>query len=375
MKVVRHLHRYTAFGLVLFSLFLLLSGCNGEEECSLEVTTLSPAKAILYPGETTNVTVGVRDCGTAVTYIWQTDNGAVNPSGETNRSTITYTAPDFTGKDTISVKVTDSEGRSVEKTVEMSVVVPPTLTNTPPVITPTPTIAPTPVQTSTSTPEPENIVVGPVCLASEDKDPNTLYLRQADFQNLNLLHQQAGVKISVYLAETGKTQQNITLDLGTQSPLCAVEMSPDLLAPLGIIADVTLEVADRPERQFTIAEMPIEIEIANPFDGEIVSGRIYDDAQGTYANLPPDRELWLVVLVGSNYFAQRGPAILIDEVNWQYGTIYFGNEDSGTGKYTLLAVLAAPQAVMEFQNHLDGSALGSQLPPGAIIYDRVEVVR
>ena len=92
-----------------------------EKECDIVITSLVPAKINLHPGEKINVTVTIQSCGSAVTYVWSSENGTVNPSGLTNYSTISYTAPDFSGQDTIYVEVRDTDERSTTGQVTVSV--------------------------------------------------------------------------------------------------------------------------------------------------------------------------------------------------------------------------------------------------------------
>lgn len=92
-----------------------------EKECDIVITSLHPAKINLRPNEKINVTVTIQSCGSAVTYVWSADNGTVDPSGLTNYSTISYTAPDFSGQDTIYVEVRDTDERSTTGQVTVSV--------------------------------------------------------------------------------------------------------------------------------------------------------------------------------------------------------------------------------------------------------------
>jgi len=131
----------TAIGVVVFVLLLVKTPLPGqvpefltpistpassqkEKECAIVITSLVPAKINLRPNEKINVTVTIQSCGSAVTYVWSAANGSVNPSGPTNYSTISYTAPDFSGQDTIyvEVRVTDEHSTTGQVTVSVGVV-------------------------------------------------------------------------------------------------------------------------------------------------------------------------------------------------------------------------------------------------------------
>jgi hypothetical protein len=244
-----------------------------------------------------------------------------------------------------------------------------------PTATPTTTpIPPTPTATDTPMPsqnQPENAITGKVCALGFGKDPDTFYLRAAEFNNLDFSHAQPGVKASVTITDTAKTLNNVTLDRGTHTSTCVAEMSDDLLAAMGIYPDVTIELADRLERHFIIREVPIEIKITNPLNGANVGANIPNPA-GTYIGIPPDRTLWLVVFVDGNFYPQRGPATILSDTEWLYGTIFFGGENLG---FSVMAVLADDEAGEVLRNHTDGLPIPNELPVGAIVYDVVDVFR
>ena len=214
--------------------------------------------------------------------------------------------------------------------------------------------------------------MGKVCEAEEGSDTNTIFLRQAEFNTLGL---QRRAKVNILVQDTGGRANNVTLEMDPDLADCVAKLPRTLRAPLKVMDDTSLTVDKRPEHHFAIVEVQIEIAITSLKAGTKV-GREVPSVAGTYVGIPADRDLWLVVFVGNNYFPQTKPATLVPDVReWEYGTVYFGEPDSPPGDYTLLAVLADSDASEEFWKHFDGSAIHGELPVGAIIYDRVKVTR
>jgi hypothetical protein len=131
MKLDSFHHRPLTWPGKLVMLFLLslclssvISACDGDDDdkCNLLITQLSPGKTHLQPKEKISVTVTIQSCGSGVTYVWSADNGTVDPSTPTARSTVSYTAPDVLGSDIIRVQVQNNQGDSVTGQVAVTIV-------------------------------------------------------------------------------------------------------------------------------------------------------------------------------------------------------------------------------------------------------------
>jgi hypothetical protein len=77
-------------------------------QVSLDITELNLTKEVLSLGEQTQLTVHAK--GSALTYRWSAEYGAITPNDWGAQSTAQYTAPDFTTVDTVQVTVRDQEG-------------------------------------------------------------------------------------------------------------------------------------------------------------------------------------------------------------------------------------------------------------------------
>ena len=229
------------------------------------------------------------------------------------------------------------------------------------------TLTPTPILTSTPTAPPVSPLApfeGRVCEIRIGQDRNKVYLRQAEFNTLGL---PAGSVVNVVVLDTGGRVDNITIDVDASLSTCAVRLSTSLRTPLGLADDTEIEPPeDRPDRRFTITRSEIMVEITSLADGQEVPENV-SLVSGTYRNIPTDRELWMVVFVGANYFPQNGPAVLLPDGTWNHGSISFG----GIGDFVVYAVLVDAQGALLFENRQGIPAL----PDGALVLDAVNVHR
>jgi len=108
------------------------------------------------------------------------------------------------------------------------------------------------------------------------------------------------------------------------------------------------------------------VEITSLADGQEVPENV-SLVSGTYRNIPTDRELWMVVFVGANYFPQNGPAVLLPDGTWNHGSVRFG----GLSDFVVYAVLVDAQGALLFENRQGIPAL----PDGALVLDAVNVHR
>jgi hypothetical protein len=77
-------------------------------------------KGVVSKGEEISITVIAE--GDGLSYLWLTTYGHVDASDWTPRSTVTYTAPDFTTVDTVSVSVRDANGDIVSDEIDIQIV-------------------------------------------------------------------------------------------------------------------------------------------------------------------------------------------------------------------------------------------------------------
>lgn len=89
---------------------------------------------------------------------------------------------------------------------------------------------------------------GQVCKIESEQDPNTVYLRLAEFNDLGILK---GTVVSVTF-DTGRTVTDVLLDLDSEITACAVRMSGSLRQALGVDQDTELDIEVRPIRSFSI---------------------------------------------------------------------------------------------------------------------------
>lgn len=116
LKLIIFIFTLIAIGVLIWLLAVALSQAAGP----MKVDGPAAAKSNLRFHEQTLVTVQAR--GEGLTYVWTADNGIVEPAGYTAQSTITYTAPGFSGNGTIRVQVQDKNGHAVSSQTVISIV-------------------------------------------------------------------------------------------------------------------------------------------------------------------------------------------------------------------------------------------------------------
>jgi hypothetical protein len=114
--------------LTIIVMLLLSAGATWQLPLLLSSTATPELEIIGGPTATKShlqfseqISVTVQTKGDGLIYIWSADNGTIEPAGETPHSTITYTAPNFSGDDVIRVEVRDKTGNTVEGKTVISV--------------------------------------------------------------------------------------------------------------------------------------------------------------------------------------------------------------------------------------------------------------
>jgi len=146
----------------------------------------------------------------------------------------------------------------------------------------------------------------------------------------------------------------------------SVEVQPSAVIPTDIPLSALTETPLAPKETETPSGPSVKILGLGPEVGEDVPL-----VKGTYSNIPADRQLWLVIFIGSNFFPQDGPAVLLPDRTWNYGTIHFG----GPGDFIVYAVLADVEASSLFRQSVKQLKSMPQLPAGAEVYDAVNATR
>lgn len=146
-----------------------------------------------------------------------------------------------------------------------------------------------------------------------------------------------------------------------------------------VIETISVEVVAAPggtqtvEPSSSLGTMPPQtavVKITSLSPGQEVGAEV-PLVNGTHSAFPADRELWLVIFVGANYFPQNGPAVLLPNGTWNHGTIHFGS----TGEFVVYAVSVDAPSSLVFRQAVTTLQALPELPKGVDVLDAVSVIR